>query len=354
MSRIKVFLGAFVNYTNAQNLNCLALARYLDKSKYDVMTGIGYSGELSVETIPGVKYFYARYPAKIFFPLCFIYGILWCDVAYLPVSGHWKLYRFLLRLLRKKAFKTVEAMMIGTNLSKLTGQGLSIDEIRTSLDYTGHTYSITRAMRDVNEQRIGLKSEDHILYLGTEYQKFYNGIPRKALTDIAIIGSNLFYKGIEDFFHIASVFPNLNFHVIGSGMGKIDFPQEIEKRNLKNLKWHGPESHEQLKKSLENIQLHVFPSRAEGFPKVTLETAAAGVPSVVYDDYGANEWITSGKNGFVVKSVNDMITVIQDLLDHPEKLQPLADNARELAKSFDWKVRIKDWEKVIDLIAAER
>ena len=131
-------------------------------------------------------------------------------------------------------------------------------------------------------------------------------------------------------------------------MGKIDFPQEIEKRNLKNLKWHGPESHEQLKKSLENIQLHVFPSRAEGFPKVTLETAAAGVPSVVYDDYGANEWITSGKNGFVVKSVNDMITVIQDLLDHPEKLQPLADNARELAKSFDWKVRIKDWEKVID------
>ena len=105
---------------------------------------------------------------------------------------------------------------------------------------------------------------------------------------------------------------------------------------------------------MENIQLHVFPSRAEGFPKVTLETAAAGVLSVVYDDYGANEWITSGKNGFVVKSVNDMITVIQDLLDHPEKLQPLADNARELAKSFDWKVRIKDWEKVIDLIAAER
>ena len=56
----------------------------------------------------------------------------------------------------------------------------------------------------------------------------------------------------------------------------------------------------------------------------------------------------------MVKSVDDMITVIHDLLDHPEKLQPLADNARELAKSFDWKVRIKDWEKVIDLIVTEK
>ena len=245
-------------------------------------------------------------------------------------------------------------MMIGTNLSKMTDQGLSINEIRDSLNYTGHTYSITRAMRDVNGEKIGLKSEDHILYLGTEYQKFHNDVPRQALTDIAIIGGNLFYKGIEDFFHLAAAFSELNFHVIGSGMGKVDFPHEIEKRNLKNLKWHGSESHEQMKETLKGIQLHVFPSRAEGFPKVILETAAAGVPSVVYDDYGANEWITSGKNGFVVKSVDDMITVIQDLLDHPEKLQPLADNARELAKSFDWKVRIKDWEKVIDLIVTEK
>lgn len=347
-NKVKVFLGAFVNYTNAQNLNCLALAKHLDKSKYTVMTGVGYSGELPVGTISEVKYFHARYPAKFFFPLCFIYGILWCDVAYLPTPGYWKLCRFLLRVFCKKAFQTVEGMMIGSNLSKLTDQGITIDEIRESLNYTGHTYSITRAMKNVNEEKIGLKTDDHILYLGTEYQKFHNDVPRKSLTDIAIIGSNLFYKGIEDFFHLASVFPDLNFHIIGSGMGKIDFPLEIEKRNLKNLKWHGSESHEQLKETLKEIQLHVFPSRAEGFPKVTLEAAAAGVPSVVYSDYGADEWITSGKNGFVVTRFEEIVDIVRDLLEHPEKLQPLADNARKLAASFDWSVRIKDWEKVID------
>lgn len=348
MSKIKVFLGAFVNYTNAQNLNCLAVAKHLDKSKYAVMTGIGYSGDLPTETIPGVKYLKMRYPARLWRPLCLVYGVLWSDVAYLPTPMHWRLCRFLLRLFRKKAFKTIEAMMIGTNLSKFTDQGVSIDEIRESLNYTGHTYSITRAMKKVNEEKIGLKTADHILYLGTEYQKFHNDVSRKSLTDIAIIGSNLFYKGIEDFFHLASIFPNLNFHIIGSGMGKIDFPQEIEKRNLKNLKWHGSESHEQLKETLKGIQLHVFPSRAEGFPKVTLEAAAAGVPSVVYSDYGADEWITSGKNGFVVTRFEEIVEIVRDLLEHPEKLQPLADNARKLAASFDWTVRIKDWEKVID------
>jgi len=38
MKKIKIFLGAYINSTNAQNLNCLALAKYLDKDKFDVYT----------------------------------------------------------------------------------------------------------------------------------------------------------------------------------------------------------------------------------------------------------------------------------------------------------------------------
>ena len=42
----KVFLGAFLNYINAQNLNCLALAKYLDKEKFEVYALIFPSGNL--------------------------------------------------------------------------------------------------------------------------------------------------------------------------------------------------------------------------------------------------------------------------------------------------------------------
>ena len=36
--KIKVFLGGYVNCTNAQNLNCRALAKYLDKDEAEYYT----------------------------------------------------------------------------------------------------------------------------------------------------------------------------------------------------------------------------------------------------------------------------------------------------------------------------
>ena len=38
MKKKKIFLGAYINYLNAQNINCKSIATHLDKSKYDVKT----------------------------------------------------------------------------------------------------------------------------------------------------------------------------------------------------------------------------------------------------------------------------------------------------------------------------
>lgn len=346
--KTKVFLGAFVNYTNAQNLNCLALAEHLDKSKYEVMTCVGYSGDLPVEDIPGVRYLRMRYPAKIWMPICFLLGLLWCDVAYLPVPGYWRWCRFWLRVLHRPAFKTVEGAFIGTNLKKALALFGTKDTLLDALTYTGHTYSITAAMKEPNRRIIELETEAKILYLGAETARFANDVRRTTLTDVVIVGSNLYYKGLEDFFALAKRFPRLRFHVVGDGMGRIDPEAEAARLGLPNVVCHGRLAHDDLANLLKTVQLHVFPSRAEGFPKVTLECAAAGVPSLVYGDYGADEWITTGKDGFVVSTVDEMAEVVQDLLDHPERLAPLSENARNLARHFDWAIVVKDWEAVIE------
>ena len=110
-------------------------------------------------------------------------------------------------------------------------------------------------------------------------------------------------------------------------------------------------NHAQIAELLNEMDLHIFPSRSEGFPKVTLETAAMGVPSVVYGDYGASEWITiSGKNGFVVDTIDEIEAVVKNLQQHPNSLILWAKEAIKLAKSFDWKVLVKDWEKVIETV----
>lgn len=344
--KIRVFLSGIVNSTNAQNLNCLALARHLDKSKFEIRTLTVYSGDLPVEKIEGVKYLPIRYPAKVWHPLQLIRGILWADVSYLCKPEYWKLQRWLMRTFSKNAFKTIEGAFIGTNLEKALALDGTIDGVRQSLEFTGNTYSITAAMRPVNEKAIGLKTKDKILYLGAETGIFRNDVKRDSLTAVAIIGGNLFYKGLDDFFALAKRFPDLKFHVIGPGMGKVSPLEEVKRLGLTNVICHGNLSHKELAEVLKGIQLHIFPSRAEGFPKVTLEAAAAGVPSLVYGDYGADEWITTGKDGFVVKTLDEMAAVVQELLAHPEKLQSLSDNACEIAKRFDWKVLVKNWEKI--------
>ena len=353
MKKIKVFLGAYVNSTQAQCLNCRALAKWLDRDKFMVAARTIYSGDLAIDELrpdEGLKLFRVCYPAKIWSWVQFVRGLLWCDIAYLPSPGWWKLARLILGITGKKGFKTIEGALIGTNLEKAIAREGDEGHVVQSLMYTGNAYSITKWMRPVNERIVGIVTKPTVLYLGVDSETFFNDVPRDKLTDVAIIGSNLFYKGIKDFFELARRFPQVKFHVIGSGMGKVSPEEEISRLKLVNCIAEGTLTHAQLSEKLKTIQLHVFPSRAEGFPKVTLETAAAGVPSVVYDDYGADEWITTGKDGFVVKTLDEMASVIQDLLDHPEKLQPLADNARALAARFDWKVRVKDWEREIERI----
>lgn len=349
MKKIRLFLSGVVNSTNAQNLNCRALARYLDSTRFELRVLTMYSGNLPLpEVQSNVKFLHIRYPARIWYVIQLVRGIIWSDISYLPKPAYWKLQRFLIRLFRKKAFTTVEATFIGSNLEKALEAHGSLEDIRASLSYTRNVYSITKSMGDVNKRVLGLETNDKVLYLGVETALFENSVCRKRLTDVAIIGGNLFYKGLDEFFQLAKLFPLLKFHVIGSGMGKVSPGGEAGRLGLANVVCHGNLSHVQMANLLKDIQLHVFLSRAEGFPKVTLETAAAGVPSVVYSDYGASEWIETGKSGFVVSSFDEVKGVVEDLCMHPEKLQLLADSARVMAQRFDWRGIVKEWERVID------
>jgi len=350
--KIKVFLGSYVNMVQAQALNCRALARYLNKDKFIVGARTVYSGDLPIERLSWVRLWHVRYPARIWSRIMYFWGLIWCDVAYMPSPGAWH-WMWIIRLLHKKAFKTIEGAFIGTNMTKalaLKDIAGSKELLHRSLICTGNTYSITEAMKSVNEQVLGLKTKEKVLYLGVDTEGFWNDVKRERLTDVAIVGSNLFYKGLNDFFELARRFPLLTFHVIGSGMGKVDPKVEAERTGLKNVVCHGSLIHTELAEVLKGIQLHVFPSRAEGFPKVTLETAAAGVPSLVYDDYGADEWIIHGESGFVVKTLDEMAGVVQRLLDEPELLQKVSEGAWAMAQRFDWKVLVKDWEREIEKI----
>ena len=95
--------------------------------------------------------------------------------------------------------------------------------------------------------------------------------------------------------------------------------------------------------------MHVFPSRSEGFPKVLLECAAAGVSSVVFSDYGAREWL---KSGFVVDTEAEMERQIQLLIQNPEVLQKASLASYSFAKTYSWSQIVKQWESVFSSLRA--
>lgn len=356
MTPIKVFLGGFVNFANAQNLNCRALAKHLNPELFQVYSLTLEDGQLELpEKQKNVHLFHCFKPARISLCLGFLWGIWHCDVAYLPKDELWKWNRFLLKLFKKKSFSTIEGIIDGIALNGAIVHFSSLSNFMKSQSYFDRQYSITNYMKNYNYNEIGLETEEKTLYLGVDSNEFKMQSTKKGgMPKVLMIGNDLVRKGLYDYLEIASNFPEITFYIAGSGNGKVDVNSEIKIRQLGNVIYKGLVNTVELKSMLKDVELHILPSRSEGFPKVTLETAAAGVPSIVYDDYGAQEWIENGVNGWVVKSVEDMVSIIEDLKNNPQKLQKVSNEAIKLAQSFDWTRRIKDWEEVIVELVNER
>lgn len=338
-NKIKIFLGGYLNYTNAQNLNCLALAKHLDPSKFTAYA-------LSVHFLPKIKsqaiMFNCFYPFKISSMLGFLWGVLKCDVIYLPKHHSTPSFALILsNLLGKKTFTTIEANMCDTskerNMIRAFG---SEDKLINYFSYFNNIFPITKYILDNSICGVHLKRK--VLFLGVDIDNFVP-ILKDNLQNIVFIGSLVNGKGIHEFIQLARVFNKLKFHLIGEG----PLRNELENISSRNVIFHGFLANDQLKNILIDMDLHLLLSRNEGFPKVILETAASGIPSVVYSDYGAEEWFSNGENGFVVDDIKEVIEIIKQIENDNILLSEISEKAIDFSKLFNWKLIVKDWQKII-------
>lgn len=336
VNRVKLFLGAYVNSINAQNLNCLAIAKFLDKSYFNI-TVLSIHSQPSIK-IEGVKVFKCIWPHRIMVYWAFFWNIIKADVVYLPKGELLGFSSFLCQLFRKKSFSTIEGILDETNFLKAKDKsGFDVLNYYSRLT---KVFSISDYIKDYNFKKHGLISDDKILELGTDSQLFYDTTYKTApINNVILITNNFSKKGVGDFLALANYYPQLNFHLVGEGK-KI-------KNSLSNLTHHGKLSRYQLSELLKNMQLHIFPSRSEGFPKVILEAACAGVPSIVYSDYGANQWIDHYQNGFVVQNLEEIKLIIEDLLSDKLLFSQISKNTTQLGLSYDWNLKIKVWQDAI-------
>ena len=357
MKKIKIFLGGYPNFINAQNINCHALSQHLDKNKFEVTTMLdpkSWANATDFKKVPGVHYIQLYRPMRLLSKMGYILGIPFADIAYLPKGSCPKLTKWLCKTFKTKMFNTIEGLISDTDLSKIPENRR--EEYLENLHIAEpHLYAITQHIYDYVGRTRNCKFAKPILYLGVEADNWLN--PDKqvnGLKNVVFIGNKLPTKNIFDFFDAARANPDINFHVVGDNiLNDTTIDQYLIDEKLSNVTYHGRLTHTEMSACLKTMDLMYFPSRSEGFPKVHLETACAGVPTLCYRDYGADEWITTGKDGFVVDTKEEALAVIADLKAHPEKLADLSRNAVEMGKKFDWKERVKVWEEVIERIYLE-
>ena len=339
MRKCKIFLGAYLNYPNAQNLNCLALAKYLDKDKFEVYALSTHFGARSLDV--NVNLFHCERPFIISKYIGFIWGVLNCEIIYLPkhreVSG-W-LLKFA-QILGRKLFTTIEINMCDGSKENMISNFSGIENLKRYFSFIPNIFGISKFL--IAKSNCGVKLNSTPLYLGVENDIFQSSSISK-LSNIVFVGSLIKRKNLNEILDLAARFHMLKFHIIGDG----DLRQYLEMNATDNVIFYGRLTQDRIADVLSEMDLHILLSRSEGFPKVILEAAAAAVPSMVYNDYGAEEWIHHNKNGFVLSSNQEVIEKINELMLNPLLLVSNAKEAFKLAKKFSWRIQIKEWEKEI-------
>jgi glycosyltransferase involved in cell wall biosynthesis len=136
--------------------------------------------------------------------------------------------------------------------------------------------------------------------------------------------------------------------IIGEGEERENLENYAKEANLeKNIIFTG--YREDVEELMALMDLFVLTSLREGLPRVLVQAAAVGMPSIAFNVDGVPEIIEDNHNGFLVKvgDVKQLTKRIIQYIDHKELLVLHGKNGRELIKG---KWSIEDMVEKIDKI----
>ncbi len=180
---------------------------------------------------------------------------------------------------------------------------------------------------------------------GVDIKKFSYKVRNAKKNNIKIImlGRLIKQKGIPEFIKIAENitrdFPSVKFLLAGEE--DLIHPDAVTKEWV--------ESHDSVKyigrlsnviPLLENADILLFPSYREGVPRVILESAATGLPTVAFDVPGVREAVVNNETGFLVpfKDIELMQKKLVNLIKDNELRVSMGRKARlYMENKFDYK-----------------
>lgn len=326
MKKIKLFLGAYIDSVNAQDINCYNIAKYIDKEKFEVHALTRAKGL----KMPGVTLH--RIGSNRIRKNIDKYRVMKktnADLYYLPRVE--KVDIFFAKSRKRNIVSSVE---IQTVYEKKWYRKFFNSYIT---DY----FCISDFLNDLNERNWGKRVS--VLYLGVSAET--ERIEHKELNTIAYVGSVTERKRPDLFLELARSFPDLSFVMIGDGPLLQNIRKTAETEKIFNITFTGRLGNSEVLGELKKCDLLAMTSKKEGLPKVVLEAASKSVPSVYINEFYTIDYIENGVNGYAVKSIDGMKRIISELIKDRILYKALSEKAGQLATRYSWKELITEYEK---------
>ncbi len=192
----------------------------------------------------------------------------------------------------------------------------------------------------------GLDPDKAILIKGSGVDlNLYKPSPLPEGTPILMLPARLLFdKGVKEFVEAARILKKEGLKARFVLVGRFDKynPSRIPRTTVDSwlseniIEYWGFK--EDVAKTFSKAKIIILPSYREGLPKVLLEAAACGRPSITTDVPGCRDAIIPRKTGFIVpaKDPKSLAKMIKYALDNENMLKKMSTAARKLAeKSFN-------------------
>ena len=210
----------------------------------------------------------------------------------------------------------------------------------------------SKSVRDELVSLYGVSpSRIKVIYNGVDVNKFRPfdkdlakrilGLPERKKY-IIWVGNNPKLKGLSIAIDAVKGLENVYLLVVG-----------ISGSNFANVIFWGEVQDKQVLCNLYNAaSLLILPTLYEGFPLVTLEAMACGLPIVISKECPAREIINDGIEGFIVNERNPKVYAekVKNILDNDRHYQEISFKCRKLAEKYSWEKQGKEYLKIYESI----
>ena len=145
-------------------------------------------------------------------------------------------------------------------------------------------------------------------------------------------------------------------HIVGGGEAEQYKSQVAALGIAERCVWHGAVSHDEVQTIMQQSDVFLFTSVAEGTPHVVLEAIGNNLPVVCFDTCGQGDAVND-KVGRKIplsspcQSVSDFAKLLNELEDNRSLLKQLSENCKERQQELSWEEKAKtmmEWyEKIL-------